>query len=172
MNWLTLIVLVALAVWWFKPLREFLIQRTNRTVKVLLVVFPALFLVRLGYGIYKGEQDDWFVVALTVSGLLLLWAALVALGNWLERRRPTRARAPDLATLSRIPGVPRLPQVPVASPEVRRAAQAAAQAAAQVDWNDVAGSVGRASGRLAARLRKSYRSTAGADEKRSAPRQG
>src|SRR5919108_452912 len=130
MNWLTLVVIAVLVLWWVKPLREFLIQRTNRTVKVLLVVFPTLFLARLAYAVYNGEQGDWLIGLLTVSILLLLWLALVWLGNMLERRRPTQARAPDLAALSRLPGVPRLPQVPVASPEVRRAAQAAAQAAA------------------------------------------
>lgn len=154
MNWLTLIVLAVLAVWWIKPLRDFLVQRTNRTVKVLLIVLPALSLARIGYGIYKGEQDDWFLALLLVSVLLLLWLGLVWLGNTLERRRPTQARPPDLATLSRLPGMPRIPAA-VTSPEVQDAARVAAQAAARVDWSDVAVGLGRTGGRLAARLRKS-----------------
>src|SRR5919109_341422 len=122
MNWLTLIVLAVLAVWWIKPLRDFLVQRTNRTVKVLLILLPALSLARIGYGIYKGEQDDWFLALLLVSVLLLLWLGLVWLGNTLERRRPTQARPPDLATLSRLPGMPRIPAA-VTSPEVQDAAR-------------------------------------------------
>lgn len=164
MNWLTLLMILGLSIWWFKPLRVFLVQRTNRTVKVLLVVFPALFLSRLGYLVYMGEQDEWTVVAVTVTALLLVWIALVWLGNVLEKRRPTQARAPDLAALSRLPGVPRIPGVNLASPETQRAARLAAQAAARVDWSDVAGSAGRISGRLAARLRKS-----GAAESPAAP---
>jgi hypothetical protein len=172
MSGLTVLVLLAIAIWWYKPLREFLIQRTNRAVKVLLVVFPLLFLFRLGYGIYKGETDDWFVVSLTVTALVLLWAGLVWLGNWLERRRPTKVRPPDLAALSKLPGMPRLPSVPVtetdiqraaqaaqmAAPHVQRAAQVLARAAADVDTRDLAGSIGRTSGRLVAHLRKSMRS--------------
>ena len=166
MTALTFIVVVALAIWWYKPLRDFLIQRTNRTVKVLLIIFPMLFVGRMVYGLYKGQTEDWIVVGLTVTALLILWAALVWLGNWLERRRPTQAQAPDLTLLTKIPGLPRLPAA-VTSPEARRAvelavpqaqrvARAAAEAASRVDWNDVAGSMGRQSGRLVARLRKRW----------------
>jgi hypothetical protein len=154
MNWLTLLVIAVLVLWWVKPLRDFLVQRTNRTVKVLLVVFPALFLARLAYAVYNGEQGDWLIGLLTVSILLLLWLGLVWLGNVLERRRPTQARAPDLAALSRIPGMPRIPQA-ATSPELQQAARMATEAAARVDWNNVAGDVGRISGRLFARARKS-----------------
>lgn len=160
MNWLTIVVICGLAIWWFKPLRVYLVERTNLTVKVLLVAFPSLFLVRLGYGIYKGEQqENWFVVAMTVTALLLLWLALVFIGNWLERRRPTKARAPDLAVLSRLPGMPHIPGA-VTSPQVQQAARAAAEAASRVDWSNVATSVGRASGRWVARARKGSQSDA------------
>ncbi|HEX2037431.1 MAG TPA: hypothetical protein VHS99_24895, partial [Chloroflexota bacterium] len=148
MNTLTIILLLGLLLWWYKPLRDFLVQRTNRTVKVLLVVFPLLFIGRLAHRIYTGQQDQWDVVTLTVGLLLLLWVALVWLTSWLERRRPTKVRAPDLATLSKIPGVPRIPgaaQQVAASPEVRRAAGAAYQAASRADWNEVAADVGRTS---------------------------
>jgi hypothetical protein len=169
MNWLTLFVIVVLVLWWVKPLRDFLVQRTNRTVKVLLVVFPALFLARLGYAVYTGEQAEWLVGLLTVTLLLLLWLVLVWLGNVLERRRPTQARAPDLAALSRLPGMPRIPQA-ATSPEVQQAARMAAEAAARVDWNNVATDVGRISGRLFARARKSMASPATPPSRRpSAP---
>ena len=193
MNTWTLIGLLALAIWWHKPLRNFLIQRTNRTVKVLLVVFPLLFVTRLAYRVYYGEQDGADVVTLTVLGLLLLWIFLVWLGNFLERRRPTQAQAPNLAALARLPGVPRVPAA-VTSPEAQRAARAAAQvltspeaqraaraavqavtspeaqrtaraaaqaaskAASQVDWQDVAGSLGRTSGRWVGRLKRNLAS--------------
>ncbi|MGH2352951.1 MAG: hypothetical protein ACRDJN_15180 [Chloroflexota bacterium] len=171
MNTLTILVLLALLIWWYKPLRVFLIERTNRTVKVLLVVFPLLFLGRLAYRVYTGEQDDWDVVTLTVGVLLLLWVALVWLTNWLERRRPTKARAPDLATISKLPGMPRIPgiaQQAAASPEVRRAARAAVEAASRTDWDNVAVGVGRTSGRLFARLKKSIAADSSTDANRPA----
>ena len=107
MSSLTLFVLVAIAIWSYKPLRMFLIQRTNRTVKVLLVVFPLLFLGRVGYNLYSGQNDDFIASILLVGGLLLIWGALVWIGNVLEKRKPTKAQAPDLAVLSRLPGMPR-----------------------------------------------------------------
>ena len=231
----TLIAICALAVWWYKPLRVFLIQRTNRTVKVLLIVFPALVAGRLALRFYNGTQDQSDIVLVTVGLLLLLWLVLMALGNWLERRRPTQARPPDFAALAKLPGMPRVAQVPglaatalgaaraasastpaasagpgtgpsgqpaaatlaglsgipgvtrpvnvtdvqraaelaqTAAPHVQRAAQAAAphvqraaratvttvtQATADFDTKDVAGSVGRSTGRLYAKLRKSLK---------------
>jgi hypothetical protein len=156
MNTLTLIVMAALLLWWYRPLRVYLVQRTNRTVKVLLVVFPLLFVARLAYGVYAGQKDDWFIASLTVTGLIGVWALLVWLGDWLERRRPTKQRGPDLQTLqtlSRLPGMPRIPSA-VTNPEVQRAAKAAAETASRVDWGDVAGSMGRTSGRWAARLKR------------------
>jgi hypothetical protein len=167
MSWLTLAVVCVLVLWWVKPLRDVLVQRTNRTVKVLLVVFPLLFLGRAGYLIYTGEQGEWLAALLTVAVLLVLWVALMWLGNTLERRRPTQVRPPDLAALSKLPGMPRIPagvQQAASSPDVQRAAQVAAEAAARVDWSDVAGSVGRTSGRWAARLRKSMADSGGANQ--------
>lgn len=177
-NTLTLIVLAAIALWLYKPLRIFLIQRTNRTVKVLLVVFPLLFVGRAAYNIYRGERDDLFSALFLVGVLVALWLALVWLGDVLEKRKPTKARPPDLAMLSRMPGVPRLPAgmtspgaqrvaqaaySAAADPEVQRIARAAgqrvlraaAETAAQVDTKDVAGSLGRVGGRWAARLKRS-----------------
>ena len=162
MNVWTLLLLLGVAVWWYKPLRVFLVERTNRTVKVLLVVFPSLTVGRLAYRVYKGEQDSADVVTLTVLALLVLWIFLVWLSNYLDRRRPTKARAPDLAPLSRLPGVPRVPPA-VTSPEVQRAARMAADAASRVDWQDVAGSLGRSSGRWVGRLKKNLAS--GSDTK-------
>jgi len=180
MSSLTLFVLVAIAIWSYRPLRMFLIQRTNRTVKVLLVVFPLLFLGRVGYNLYSGQQDDLLASILLVGGLLFTWGALVWLGNALEKRKPTKVQAPDLAVLSRLPGMPRVPgfsgaaavannpevqrlaAAAVNSPQVQRAARAGVQAvartAAQVDTSDVAGSLGRISGRWAAKIKRSVAS--------------
>jgi hypothetical protein len=157
MNVLTIVVLLAIVVWWYKPLRVYLVQRTNRTVKVLLIVFPLLYAGRLAWRFYTGEQDDLDVVTITVFSLLIAWAFLVWLTSFLERRRPTRAQAPDLATLAKLPGMPRIPgpaQQVMQSPEARQAVQAAAAAAANADWGNVAEGVGRSSGRLFARLKK------------------
>ena len=134
MSVLTLVVLAALVVWWYKPLRVFLIQRTNRTVKILLIVFPLFYVLRLGWRFYSGEQDDLDVVTLTVVALLLAWLFLVWLTSFLERRRPTRVQGPDLATLAKLPGMPRVPgaaQQVMQSPEARQAVRAAATAAAR-----------------------------------------
>jgi hypothetical protein len=157
MSVLTIVVLAALVVWWYKPLRVFLIQRTNRTVKILLIVFPLFYALRLGWRFYSGEQDDLDVVTLTVVALLLAWVFLVWLTNFLERRRPTRVQAPDLATLAKLPGIPRVPgaaQQVMQSPEARQAVRAAAAAAANADWGNVAEGVGRSTGRYFARLKK------------------
>jgi hypothetical protein len=206
-NGLTFFVILGLAVWWYKPLRQFLVQRTNRTVKVLLVVLPALFIGRVAYGLYNGERDESLIAAAIVIALLALWGGLIWLSHNLERRRPTQAQAPDWATISRLPGMPRLPQVPgvtgagsvpglpgmpglsvtpanvqraaeiaqtaapqvqralqVAGPHVQRAArtavQAAAEASADFDRSDVAGSLGRSSGRLYAKLRRAAKTSA------------
>ena len=174
MNTLTLIVLAAMVIWMYIPLRVFLVQRTNRTVKVLLIVMPLLAIGRTIYNIQSGQQDDFVTSLLLVGGLLALWGALVWLGNFLEKRKPTRVQAPDLAMISRLPGMPRppaaltTPQAQQAArsayqvatnPEVQRAARAVAQAAletaSQIDRKDVAGSLGRAGGRWAARLKRS-----------------
>lgn len=212
-NGLTLFVMLGLAIWWYKPLRQFLIQRTNRTVKVLLVVFPALFIGRVAYGIYNGERDESLIAASIVIVLLALWGSLVWLSHYLEKRRPTQAQAPDWAALSRLPGLPRLPQVPgvtgaagvpgmpglsvtpanvrratemaqsaapqlqraaqVAAPHVQRAARTAVQTAAEVtadfDRQDVAGSLGRSSGRLYAKFRRSMKASAAAPAAPAAP---
>ena len=157
MNALTIVVLLAIVVWWYKPLRVYLVQRTNRTVKVLLIVFPLLYAGRLAWRFYSGEQDDLDVVTITVFALLIAWAFLVWLTSFLERRRPTKVQAPDLATLARLPGMPRIPgpaQQVMQSPEARQAVQAAATAAANADWGNVAEGVGRSSGRFFARLKK------------------
>ncbi|HEX2514348.1 MAG TPA: hypothetical protein VH257_06550 [Chloroflexota bacterium] len=157
MNALTIVVLLAIVVWWYKPLRVYLVQRTNRTVKVLLIVFPLLYAGRLAWRFYTGEQDDLDVVTITVFALLIAWAFLVWLTSFLERRRPTKVQAPDLATLAKLPGMPRIPgpaQQVMQSPEARQAVQAAAAAAANADWGNVAEGLGRSSGRFFARLKK------------------
>jgi hypothetical protein len=183
MSAVTIFVLLGLAIWWYKPLRVLVIQRTNRTVKVLLVLFPALFIGRAVYSFLNGEPDtQWFIVAGTVAGLLAVWGALVWLGNWLEKRRPTKVQGPDFAALARLPGVPRMPQAAqvLADPQVQRAAAAAAQAAAphvqraaralaQVDTGSLATAAGRSTGRLYARLRRSFRDGAGGVPKGSTP---
>jgi len=98
----------------------------------------------------------------------------------LEKRKPTKTQVPDLAVLSRLPGMPRVPGLSGAaavannpevqrlaaaainSPQVQRAARAGVQAvtrtAAQVDTSDVAGSLGRISGRWAAKLKRNIAS--------------
>jgi hypothetical protein len=198
-NGLTLFVAAGLIIWWYKPLRQFLIQRTNRTVKVLLVVFPLLFIGRVVFGLYNGERDESLVAAAIVIVLVALWGALVWLSHYLERRHPTQAQGPDWAAISRLPGMPRVPQVPgasglagipgtnglsvtpenvqratqlaqAASPHVQRAARTAVQTAAEVtadfDSKDVPGSLGRSSGRLYAKLRRSLRESAATAERR------
>ena len=206
-NSLTLFVVVGLVVWWYKPLRQFLIERTNRSVKVLLVVLPALFIGRVAFGLYNGERDESLIAAAIVLVLVVLWGSLVWLSQSLERRRPTQAQGPDWAAISRLPGMPRVPQVPgvtapagipgmpampglsatpanvqraatmaqtaapqlqraaqVAAPHVQRAARTAVQTAVEVtadfDRSDVPASLGRSSGRLYARLRRSARTSA------------
>ncbi len=178
MNTLTILVLAGLLLWWFKPLRVFLVERTNRTVKVLLIVFPLLFAGRVAYNLYTGQQDDMLTAALLLVALVAVWLGLVWLGNVLERRKPTQVKGPDLAMLSRLPGVPRVPGAltnpavrnavhsAASNPEVQRVARtagesmmrAAVQSAVQVDRKDVAGSIGRMSGKWAARMRKSMAS--------------
>ena len=174
MNTLTLIVLAAVAIWMYKPLRVFLVQRTNRTVKVLLVVMPLLAIGRMVYNVQSGQQDDLITSLLLVGGLLAIWILLVWLGNFLERRKPTTVRTPDFEMISRLPGMPRPPAAlttpqaqqaartaysAATNPEVQRAARAVAQAAietaSQIDRKDVAGSLGRVGGRWAARLKRS-----------------
>jgi hypothetical protein len=157
MNSLTILVAIGVLIWWYKPLRVYLVERTNLTVKVLLVIIPLFIVGRVAFRYFSGEEDGVDVVTLTVLGLIALWLALVGLGNWLEKRRPTKVKSPDLRMLSKLPGVPRVPAA-VTSPEMQRAARAAADAAARVDWDNVASSVGRTSGRWAARLRKSMAS--------------
>ena len=260
---LTLVIILGVAIWWYKPLRVFIVQRTNRTVKVLLVVLPLLMLGRIGWGLYHGDRDEWLIAALLVVLLSALWLGLVWLGNWLEKRRPTQAQGPDLTVLANLPGMPRVAQLAgaamkasqrgadtngaaraptaaparaagpaiaatpstpstlasrpgagtsplstladirgipgvtrpmnvtdvqraaelaqVAAPHVQRAAQAAAphvqraaqaavqataQATADFDRKDVARSLGRSSGRLYAKLRKSFKDGAQTPERR------
>src|ERR671931_2274369 len=93
---LTLLIILGLAIWWYKPLRVFIVQRTNRTVKVLLVVLPILVVGRIAWGLYHGDRDEWTIAALLLVVLLGVWLGLVWLGNWLEKRRPTKAQGPDL----------------------------------------------------------------------------
>src|SRR5215207_6332582 len=175
MNTLTILVLAVLLLWWYKPLRVFLIQRTNRTVKDLLIVLPLLYVGRLLWRFYSGDQDDVDVVTITVGALLVAWVFLVWLTSWLERRRTTKVQAPDLAALARLPGMPRVPggtkqvQQLIESPEVRQAARAAASAAARVDWDNVAVGVGRGSGRLFAKLKKGLSAGGQSGTKRPAP---
>ena len=177
MNTLTLLVIAGAVIWWYKPLRVFLVQRTNRTVKVLLIVLPAVVIGRIVLNLVQGQQDDMMTAILMVIGLIALWGALIWLGNFMERRRPTKVQAPDLAMLSKLPGMPRIPggltspaaqsamsaaANAAANPEVQRVAReagqtvmrAAVRTAAQVDTKDVAGSLGRISGRWVARARK------------------
>ena len=174
MNTLTLIVLAAVAIWMYKPLRVFLVQRTNRTVKILLIVLPLVAIGRTIYTVQSGQQDDLLTSLALVGGLLALWLSLVWLGNYLEKRKPTKVRAPDIEMISRLPGMPRPPAAlttpqaqqaarsayaAATNPEVQRAARAVAKAAietaSQIDRKDVAGSLGRAGGRWAARLKRS-----------------
>src|SRR6266542_3850520 len=108
---LTLIIILGVAIWWYKPLRVFVVQRTNRTVKVLLVVLPLVMLGRIGWGLYHGDRDEWLIAALLVVVLFGVWLGLVWFGNWLEKRRPTQARGPDLSVLTNLPGMPRVAQL-------------------------------------------------------------
>ncbi len=119
MNTLTLCVLLGVAIWWYKPLRRYLIQRTNRLVKALLIAFPVAFLLRLVYGLRTGEQDERTVIlAVTVTALTLVWLGLMWFTSWLERRRPAPDRPVDWSALGRLPGVPRIPGVTARLPGV------------------------------------------------------
>ena len=180
-NGLTLFVIAGLVIWWYKPLRQFIIQRTNRTVKVLLVVLPLLFIGRVVYGVYNGERDESLVAAAIVLVLVALWGALVWLSHYLERRHPTQPQSPDWAAISRLPGMPRLPQVPgvpgaagtlgangspvtpehvqratqlaqTAAPHVQRAARTAVRAAAEAAADFDSKDVGGSLGRSSGRL--------------------
>lgn len=177
MHLLTIVALVAFALWWFKPLRVFLVERTNRTVKVLLIAFPIYLVGHVAYNFLNGDGDaQTLITAGLVAVLVGLWLGLMWLGNWLEKRNPTQAQGPDLKTLqqfSKLPGVPKVPAMPsaVTNPDVQRAARAAvtnpgvqravrevARTAAQVDVHDAAGSIGRISGRWVGKMKKSMAS--------------
>ncbi|MGI8423047.1 MAG: hypothetical protein ACR2NO_02845, partial [Chloroflexota bacterium] len=128
MNTLTLIVLAAVALWMYKPLRVFLVQRTNRTVKILLVVMPLLAVGRTVYNVSSGQQDDLITSLALVGALVALWLGLVWLGNVLEKRKPTKVQAPDLAMISLLPGMPRAPAA-LTTPQAQHAARGAYAAA-------------------------------------------
>ena len=158
MNLLTFLVLIGLALWWYKPLRLLIMERTNRAFKAALILFPILYVARLGYNIYSGSGTGEDLVAAIVIGLFMLWGVLIWFGNWLERRRPTKEIPPDWSALARLPGkIPGVAQLPVNVPQVQRAAQVANDVASRVDWDGVAKTAGRRSGRFVGLVRRSVK---------------
>jgi|GEM_PF-3041747 len=166
MNTLTLCVLLGVAIWWYKPLRRYLIQRTNRLVKALLIAFPVAFLLRLVYGLRTGEADERTVIlAVTVTALTLVWLGLMWFTSWLERRRPAPDRPVDWSALGRLPGVPRIPGVTARLPGVTgvpgasldpaqvRQVQRAAEAASPIVQETFRGAA-RLAGRTLAKVEK------------------
>jgi len=66
MNVFTIVMLAGMALWWVPPLRRFVVERTNRTVKVLLVLLPVMYAANLFYSFFWGQRDESTTVGFTV----------------------------------------------------------------------------------------------------------
>ncbi|MEY4406267.1 MAG: hypothetical protein EBQ56_07095 [Proteobacteria bacterium] len=107
MNVFTIVMLAGMALWWVPPLRRLVVERTNRTVKVLLVLLPVMYAANLIYSFFWGQRDESTTVGFTVLALLIVWGGLIAVGNWMERRHAAPPLAPSLGSMTRFPGMPR-----------------------------------------------------------------
>ena len=107
MNVFTIVMLAGMALWWVPPLRRLVVERTNRTVKVLLVLLPVMYAANLFYSFFWGQRDESTTVGFTVLALLIVWGGLIAVGNWMERRNAAPPLAPSLGSMTRFPGMPR-----------------------------------------------------------------
>ena len=96
MNVFTIVMLAGMALWWVPPLRRLVVERTNRTVKVLLVLLPVMYAANLFYSFFWGQRDESTTVGFTVLALLVVWGGLIAVGNWMERRHAAPPLAPSL----------------------------------------------------------------------------
>jgi hypothetical protein len=142
MNLFSFFILAGMVLWLVKPLRVIVAQRTNLTVKALLVAFPIAYALTLGYRFFWGDRDDTVVVGFTVLALLVAWVALIGIGTLLERRQAVPRRVEPLGADTYIPGMPtRMGELGAArAAEASRAAQsrataeqAAARATAAID---------------------------------------
>ncbi len=107
MNVFTIVILAGMALWWVPPLRRLVVERTNRTVKVLLILLPVMYAANLFYSFFWGQRDETTTVGFTVLALLVVWVGLIAIGNWMERRKAVSPLAPALGSINRFPGMPR-----------------------------------------------------------------
>ncbi|NCA14118.1 MAG: hypothetical protein EBS89_08305, partial [Proteobacteria bacterium] len=57
MNLFSLFIIAGMILWLVKPLRVIVAQRTNRTVKALLVAFPVAYALTLGYRFFWGDRE-------------------------------------------------------------------------------------------------------------------
>ena len=106
MNLFSIFIVAGMLLWLVKPLRTVVVQRTNRTVKALLVAFPVAYAATLTYRFFWGDRDDAVIVGFTVLALLAAWAALVVVGTFLERRAATPRRVEPFGPGSYVPGMP------------------------------------------------------------------
>ena len=106
MNLFSLFIIAGMILWLVKPLRVIVAQRTNRTVKALLVAFPVAYALTLGYRFFWGDRDDSVVVGFTVLALLVAWGVLIGVGTVLERRAASPRMVAPLGPGTHVPGMP------------------------------------------------------------------
>jgi hypothetical protein len=130
MNLFSLFIIAGMILWLVKPLRVIVAQRTNRTVKALLVAFPVAYALTLGYRFFWGDRDDSVVVGFTVLALLVAWGVLIGVGTVLERRAASPRMVAPLGPGTHVPGMPtRMGELGAArAAEASRAAQSRASA--------------------------------------------
>ena len=130
MNLFSFFIIAGMVLWLVKPLRVIVAQRTNLTVKALLVAFPVAYALTLGYRFFWGDRDDSVVVGFTVLALLVAWAILIGVGTVLERRNAAPQRVEPLGPDTYVPGMPtRMGELGTArAAEASRAAQSRASA--------------------------------------------
>jgi hypothetical protein len=142
MNLFSFFIVAGMVLWLVKPLRVLVAQRTNLTVKALLVAFPVAYALTLGYRFFWGDRDDSVVVGFTVLALLIAWGVLIGVGTFLERRNALPRRVEPLGPNTYVPGMPtRMGELGAArAAEASRAAhsraaaeQATAKATAAID---------------------------------------
>lgn len=132
MNLFSFFIIAGMILWLVKPLRVIVAQRTNLTVKALLIAFPVAYALTLGYRFFWGDRDDSVVVGFTVLALLIAWGALIGVGTVLERRHATPRQVAPLGPETYVPGMPtRMGELGTArAAEASRAAQSRASAEA------------------------------------------
>lgn len=106
MNLFSLFIVAGMILWLVKPLRVVVVQRTNRTVKALLVAFPVSYAGTLTYRFFWGNRDDSVIVGFTVLALLIAWVALIVVGNVLGRKAAAPPTAAPFGPGMHVPGMP------------------------------------------------------------------